>query len=159
MMIHEETTEFSWDTLEYEHREKSADWFWALGILVVVGAAIAFISKNLLFGFLILLGGFMIGLFANKKNNPISVEISAHGITVNKNNMLFSSISAFWLYRNPFGIRKLVLKTNQNLTPIISIPLPDDINAVELRDFLIKNIPEQELKESFIDLMSEKLGF
>lgn len=158
-MIHQETLEFSWNTFEYEHREKSTDWFWALGILVVLSAALAFISKNLLFGFLILMGGFMIGLFANKKNEPITVEISALGVTLNGQVINFSDIKAFWLYRNPFGVRKLIMKTNRNLTPTLSLPIPDDIRAADLREFLLKNIPEKELKESFIDLVSERIGF
>jgi hypothetical protein len=158
-MIHEETTEFSWDTLQYEHREKSTDWYWALGILVVLTAAIAFISKNLLFGFLILMGGFMIGIFANKKNDPITIEISSRGMIINNHVINFSDISAFWLYKNAVGIRKLIIKTNRNLSPIISLPIPDDMRAADLREFLLEYIPEQELKESFVDLLSEKIGF
>ncbi len=158
-MIHEETIEFSWSTLQYEHRVKSTDWYWALGILVVLGAAIAFISKNLLFGFLILMGGFMIGLFANKKNDPMSVEVSERGVIINDLIINFSDISGFWLYKNISGIRKLILKTNRNMASVISLPIPDDMRAADLRDFLLKHIPEKELKESFVDLLSEKIGF
>lgn len=158
-MIHDETIEFSWDTYEYEHREKSKDWYWALGILVVLGAAIAFISKNLLFGFLILMGGFMIGVFAGKENPPVSIEISRRGVIINGQVVNFSQITSFWLYRNPFGVRKLILKTNRNFSPMVSIPIPDDMPAVDLRDFLIEFVPEQELQESFVDLLSEKIGF
>lgn len=158
-MIHDETIEFSWDTYEYEHREKSKDWYWALGILVVIGAAIAFITKNLLFGFLILMGGFMIGLFAGKKNQPLSIEISKRGVTINGQLIDFSQINGFWLYRNPFGIRKLILKTMRNFSPMVSLPIPDDMRATELRDFLLTYVSEQELQESFVDLMSEKIGF
>ncbi len=158
-MIHDETIEFSWDTDEYEHREKSTDWYWALGILVVVIAFIAFVTQNLLFGFLVLMGGFMIGLFASKKNNPISIEISTHGVIINNDFIDFSQIKGFWLYRNPFGIRKLILKTTRNISPIIPIPLPDDLRAADLHTFLIKYVPEQELQESFVDLLSEKIGF
>lgn len=159
MSIHEETIEFSWTTYEYEHREKSTDWYWALGILVVVTAAISFINKNLLFGFLILMGGFMIGLFANKKNNPVSVEVSVRGININETALNFSDIVAFWMYRNPLGIRKLILKTNKAMIPMVSIPLSEDMRAAELREFLLTKITEKELKESFIDLVSERIGF
>lgn len=159
MSIHEETIEFSWTTYEYEHREKSTDWYWALGILVVVTAAISFISKNLLFGFLILMGGFMVGLFANKKNDPISVEISARGVNVNGTALNFNDIIAFWMYRSPIGVRKLILKTNKTMAPMLSIPLPEDMRAAELREFLLTKITEQELKESFVDLVSERIGF
>lgn len=158
-MIHQETIEFSWDTLEYEHREKSTDWYWALGILVIISATIAFINKNLLFGFLILMGGFMIGIFAGKKNDPISIEISTRGIVINGKEIKFSDISAFWMYRNPFGVRKLIFKTNQNIAPMISLPIPEDMRATDIRNFLLKHVTEKELKESFVDLLSERIGF
>ena len=158
-MIHEETTEFSWNTIEYEHRPKSTDWYWALGILVVVGAIIAFISRNFLFGFLILMGGFLLGIFAGKPNDPLSIEVSAHGIVINGKQLYFKNISAFWIYRNPFGVRKLIFKTNKNMNPMMSLPISEDIKASELRDFLLKYIPEEELQESFTDLFLEKIGF
>lgn len=158
-MIHEETTEFSWDTVEYEHRDKSADWYWALGILTVVGSAIAFLTKNLLFGFLILFGGLLVGIFASKKPDPLSIEISTHGIVINGKLFYFKDITGFWMYRNMFGVRKLVLKTKRNFAPIISIPIPDDVRAVELRTFLLKFMPETEIQESFTDLFLEKIGF
>ena len=158
-MLHEETIEFSWNTYEYEHREKSSDWYWALGILVVIGAAIAFISKNLLFGFLILMGGLMLGLFAGKKNDPLEIEVSQRGVGINGETIDFSSIASFWMYRTPHGVRKLILKTNRNLIPVVVIPLPEEMKATDLRDFLMKYIPEQELRESFIDLLLERIGF
>lgn len=158
-MIHEETTEFSWDTAPYEHREKSTDWYWALGILVVVGAAIAFLNKNLLFGFLIIFGGLMIGHFASKKPEMISVEISMRGVAINGSLIGFNAVTAFWMYRNPFGVRKLILKTTRNFSPIISIPIPDDVRATDLREFLITQIPEVEIQESFADLFMERIGF
>lgn len=158
-MIHEETTEFSWDTLEYEHREKSTDWYWALGILVVIGAVIAFITKNFLFGVLLLIGGFLLGLFAGKKNPPISVEISQQGILINNDLIGFNTINAFWIYRNAFGTRKLILKTTRNFAPIVSVPIPDDVRATELRTFLLEIIPEIEMTEAAIDLIMERIGF
>jgi hypothetical protein len=158
-MIHNETTEFSWDTMEYEHRDKSTDWYWALGILTVVGSAIAFLTKNILFGFLILFGGFLVGIFASKKPDPISIEISTHGIEVNKKLFYFKDIAGFWIYRNMFGVRKLILKTARNFAPMVSIPIPEDVRASELRLFLLDFLTETELQESFTDLFLEKIGF
>ena len=158
-MIHTETTEFSWDTIAYEHREKTTDWYWALGILSVVGSGIAFLNRNFLFGFLILFGGFLVGMFASRKPDDLSVEISTHGVMINNQMMYFKDIAGFWMHRNMFGVRKLIFKTNRNFTPIISVPLPDDLRARDLQEFLIEFIPEIELQESFTDLLLERIGF
>jgi hypothetical protein len=158
-MIHAKTIEFSWHTLAYEHRPKSVDWYWALGIISVVGSGVAFLQRNFLFGFLILFGGFLVALFASKKPNELSVEISVHGVNVNNDLIYFKNISGFWMYENMFGVPKLVLKTNRNLHPMTSLPIPEDIDIHGLRNFLMQHIPETELQESFTDLLLEKIGF
>jgi hypothetical protein len=158
-MLHQDTTEFSWKMHAYEHREKSTDWYWALGIIVVVGSAIGFITGNLLFGFLILLGGILVGLLASKKQDPLSIAISVTGFSVNGSFINFQDTVAFWMYRNPFGTKKLLFKTRKNFNTLISIPISDDVTASELREFLLQYVPEQELQESFTDLLLERIGF
>jgi hypothetical protein len=158
-MNHDDVIEFSWTTHEYEHRKKSTDWYWALGIIVIVGSVLAFITGNFLFGFLVLLGGFMVGIFATKKLDPVQVVITKGEIIINKLTIPFSSITGFWMYRNPFGTKKLLFKTTKNFHSTISIPIDEDVSTDELHTFLINYFEEQEIKESFTDIISERIGF
>lgn len=158
-MKNDNTIEFSWTTQEYEHRKKSTDWYWALGLVIILGSVLAFISGNFLLGFLILLGGFMIGIFATKKPDPVQVTITTETITANNLVIPFSKVTAFWMYRNPFGTKKLILKTSKNLNNTISIPIDEDVSTNELHTFLSQYFQEQELKETFTDIISERIGF
>lgn len=154
-----EVIEFSWTTTEYEHRKKSADWYWALGLIIITGSVISFIRGNLLFGFFIILGGILIGILSTKKPDPVSVEITDEIISINKLIIKFTEIESFWMYRNPFGTRKLIFKTRKNFNTIISIPISEDISTSELRSFLSEKLEEKELKETFTDLLLERIGF
>ncbi len=158
-MFPPELIEFSWTAQEYEHRKKSTDWYWALGIIIIAGSVIAFIKGNFLFGFFILLGGFLIGILATKKPDAIAVEITDEAFSINKLLVKFTDVEAFWMYRNPFGTRKLILKTKKNFNTIISIPINEDIATAELRSFLSEKIPEKELQETFTDILLERIGF
>jgi uncharacterized membrane protein YwaF len=158
-MNYDDVIEFSWTTKEYEHRKKSTDWYWALGIITIVGSAIAFFTSNLLLGFLIFLGGFMIGIFATKKPDSVQVVITKGEFIVNKMTIPFTSIISFWMYRNPFGTKKLILKTRKNFNTIVSIPVDEDVSANELHTFLSQYFEEQELEETFTDIISERIGF
>lgn len=158
-MFPPETIEFSWSVAEYEHRKKSTDWYWALGIIIIAGTVIAFIRGNFLFGFFILLGGFLIGILATKKPDIITVEITDEAFSVNKLIIKFTEIEAFWMYRNPFGTRKLILKTKKNFNTVVSLPISEDISISELRSFLSEKIQEKELQETFTDILLERIGF
>jgi len=47
-----------WDAHEYEHRERSPDWFWAVGIISVSVAVAAVIFGNIIFGILVIIAAF-----------------------------------------------------------------------------------------------------
>jgi len=68
-----------WQGYEYDHQEKTSDWFWVLGIVALSSAATAIIFKNILFALLILIGAFTVALFAAKKPNLTHFEINRRG--------------------------------------------------------------------------------
>ena len=51
----------SWEVPAYEHRPKTSDWYWALGIIAVSGSVAAFFLGNFLFGVLILVVAYTMG--------------------------------------------------------------------------------------------------
>ena len=55
-----------WSALEYEEKDRSSDWFLALGIIVVCSSVAAFIFENYFFAALLLLSGVLLGFFAIK---------------------------------------------------------------------------------------------
>ncbi|MBP7831690.1 MAG: hypothetical protein KA028_01585, partial [Candidatus Pacebacteria bacterium] len=64
--------ELTW-IMPASHKERSVDWFWAIGIITLVGAGTAFFVNNALFGIFILLGGGL--LFYTNLNKPNDTSI------------------------------------------------------------------------------------
>jgi hypothetical protein len=146
-----------WTALEYEEKERSKDWFWALGIIVVTAGAAAIIFGNYFFAALIVLSGVMLGFFAIKKPGTVAYELNDKGLKAGTRLFPYENIKSFWLQKE---IRPtLFIKSERFFMPIIPIPI-DDSMTEHVRDlFLSKNIPEEEMREHISDKIMEGLGF
>lgn len=158
MIIHEKTKLFEWDATEVEHREKSTDWYWGLGVGVLAGVVLSIIAANYLLAILLAVGGIMLGLYGNDRPHPVHVEISERGVALNKNLYLFSTMKSFWMYRDHHGRERLVLVTGRPVMPTHILSFADGIDPVAVRIFLLKHLPEKETKQSIVDMIAEMIG-
>lgn len=157
-MIHDLTKKYEWDGVEFEHVEKTVDWYWGLGIIIVTGCVIAIISKNYLLTVLLVLGGSMLVFYANDKAEPVHVELSDRGIKINKDLFTYTSIKSFWMYQDHHDRNRIVIVTGGKIMPKRIITLPETIPAKEIHDFLSQYIDEIEAKPSSIDILADSLG-
>src|SRR3989344_2554918 len=74
-----------WEAAEHKHKERSVDWFWTVGIVVVAGAITAIILENFLFAIVILLAGFAITLFNARRPVVHEFELSQRGLRIRSN--------------------------------------------------------------------------
>ncbi len=146
-----------WSAPEYHHYQRSVDWFWAVGIITICIAVLAFIFDNALFGILILLSAGILIFYAIRAPQDINYEINQRGIIVGKDLHPYLTIESFWL-ETRHGEPKIILKSKKAVLPYIIIPVheesADDIATV-LRDFL----EEKELAEPASHKVMEYLGF
>ena len=146
-----------WSALEYEERERSNDWFWGLGVIVVAVAITSIIYSNYFFAVLVILGGAMLGFFAVKKPAVILYELNDKGLQAGTRLFPYENISAFWVRKelNP----SLFIKAERFFMPILSVPIHED-SATQIREvFLAKNIAEVEMKEPTSERIIDSLGF
>lgn len=144
---------FSWEAPEYEYREKSTDWFWAFGIFAVSAAVAAFIVSNILFGVLILIGAFVLSIFAARKPEIIHFEINEKGIVIDKIIYPYKNLESFTVNE---GV--LLVKTKKKLMQLLIIPLR--VSNEQVHDFLLENIKEDEdLEIPFSQTIMEAIGF
>jgi len=158
-MIHTETLAFAWEVLEFEEKTKRKDWYWLVGIVGVVLIVIAILLQNYLFGFLILLAAFMMVVMSNKKPELMSIEVSEQGININGEMHKYEEVFAFWIDRDKNGQPRLLLLSNQRITPLIALKIHEDIDPLDLRDYLIEFIEEQEMQRSVTDRVIDAIGF
>lgn len=148
-----------WQSYEFDYKEKTADWFWAVGIITLSLVAIAIIYSNPLFAIFMLIAGFTI--FANAKKSPrlINFEISTKGVKIDDTLYPYTNLKSFWVEDNGFTAPSLILHTEKFITPIIVVPIDTNlINHDELRHFLLKYATEEKLHQPFSHRVTEFLG-
>lgn len=159
-----------WSALEYEEKEQSPDWFWALGVIVVTSCATAIIYGNYFFAVLLLLGGVLLGFFARKKPDIVSYELNEKGLKIRDRLYPYENIKSFWVQRahlqrtdipNVEIMVKptLFFKSERFFMPIISVPIESNFTD-EIRSIMIlKKVEEEEMKDHPSLKIMEYLGF
>lgn len=156
-----------WSALEYEEHDRSPDWFWALGIIVVTSSIASIIFENYFFAVLLLLSGVLLGFFATKKPEMVTYELDEKGFKIHNQIYPYENIKSFYVQldntndaNNPAYLKPLFfIHTERAFMPIITIPineaLANDIHSV----MTTKNIKEEEMKEHASEKIMEALGF
>jgi hypothetical protein len=146
-----------WEALEYEEKERSNDWFWALGVIMLASIIASIIYKNYFFAILILLGGTMFFYFALKKPEHIEYELGDKGLRIHN---FFLGYEKFISFHVQVGIKPMLLfKAKRFFSPITSIPIKEE-DAMQIKKILSeKNIPEEEMEEHTYEKVMNSLGF
>ena len=157
-MQNQKDPRISWQIEEYSHREKTPDWYWALGIIAIAGAVTAILCHDVLFAIIIIIGAVSTGYYAAREPDVINVSIDEEGITVKGYVYQYEKIKGFAVEEHTMG-NKLLVETNRTVIPQISIPLPDEIEPEALRELLKTKIKEKNLTEPVGHRIMEHMGF
>lgn len=158
-MVHNLTKTYKWTFREYDHEEKSTKWMAAFLVAILAGSLIAILLSNNLLAGIIIIGGTLLFYLSRREPDEVTLEISERGIKQNEQLYPYEQIEAFWITDSePTKQTHLLLLTNRNLFPLLSVPLPDGIDVINLRKFLQNFIEEQELKEPWIYDLVDHLG-
>jgi len=158
-MLHSETIAFAWETDEFEFKEKRKDWYWIVGAVGVILIIIAIIMHNYLFAFLIGIGGFLMITLASKQPLSMPVIVSEKGVQIYDDMYNYESLFGFWITTNKKGEPVLLLLSDKRISPIVSIIIDDEIDPMDVREYLLQFIEEQEMKESLTDRIIDRIGF
>lgn len=153
----EEEQSISWDVLTHVHRERTNDWYWALGLIAVVAAGLSIWLGNLLFGILILLCAGSIGALAMRGPREHTVEINARGVSVDGTLYPYRSIKSFWVDANP-EYPRLFLTTAGIIMPHIALPLDDEHHAQLVHSYLTERLEEVEQEPHLGEYVAHLLG-
>jgi hypothetical protein len=146
-----------WQAPEYQHYQRSTDWFWAVGIIAISISILAFFFHNALFGILILLAAAILVFYTVREPENVDYEINKRGIMVNKDLHPYLTLEAFWIETRT-GEPKIILHSKKALMPYIIIPLHND-DVDEVADVLREFLEEKELAEPTSHKIMEYLGF
>lgn len=152
-----------WSALEYEEKERSQDWFWALGIIVATLSIASIIFENYFFATLLIIGGLLLGWFAIKKPDTVVYELNNKGLKIRDRLYPYESIKAFWIqvdFTPDSNVRPMFfIHSERVFMPVLSIPIDKDI-AEDIHSIMSeKEIAEVEMKEHPSEKIMEVLGF
>lgn len=150
-----------WSAPEYEDKNRSSDWFWAVGIIFITASLTSIIYGNYFFGILLILSGLLIGFFAIKKPDMISYELNDVGLEINNNLYPYEAIKSFWVQiEEPDTGNKAILfvKSQRFFMPVITIPIEDSMADYIHSAFELKNVLEERMTEPPTHKIMEGLG-
>jgi hypothetical protein len=146
-----------WEVLTHVHRDRTNDWYWALGLIAVVAAALSIWLGNLLFGILIILCAGSVGALAARGPREHSVEIDPRGLSIDGTLYPYRSIKSFWVDANP-EYPRLFITTRGIMTPQMALPLDSEEHAQVVHAYLINHLEEVEQEPHLGEHVAAILG-
>jgi len=143
-----------WQAREFEQPQRSRKWhlFAALFLVLVISFAVYMDAMVMAITFILI--GIVGYIYMGKEPRVLDFMITHEGILTGKELYRFKTIESFWIFYEE-DLRVISIHTDGYLTPYVHIPLNDQ-DPVEIRDILIKYIPEVEQEWTLFDRL-EKL--
>ena len=104
---------FEWEGKEYEFREKSADWYWALGIIAAAAAIASLLFGNVLLAILIIVAAAALAITAAKRTHVHRFAVTEQGLLIGERLYPFDTMLHFSVLEYP----------DHDLPPALSIPM------------------------------------
>ena len=152
----EQEPQISWVAHEHVHLKRSADWYWAVGLLSFAIALASFIFDNVLFGALILISAFTLMLHAARGPQLYKYEVTSRGIVAHTSLYPYETIQSFWIHEE-YHPKRLVIKSKRTVLPHITIPL-GEMEPSEVRQLLRPKLKEERHDPSLSEVISDYLN-
>lgn len=127
-------------------------------VLFLIAALIQIFQGNVITTVFFALLGAVLLLNTKKRSETGSFEVGPLGVKVERRLYGFREIKSFWIeYEPTLGIKELSLQLKKWYMPYIKIPIGDQ-NPVQIRSALLEFLPEVEHQDTFVEILSRKLG-
>ena len=147
---------FQWEFQEYEQYARGFKWYLWMSIIATLLSLFAVLSGNYLFALIVVL--FVIILLLQNMQKPLGVffAITDLGIILGDKFFSFKELDKFWILYNPPLLKSLYFAPKTLIRHRLSIPLSDDFDPNEIREYLAQFLMEDLEEEE--EPLSEKLS-
>lgn len=151
---------FEWEGREYDRSLKSADWYWALGIIAVSGVVASALFGNYLLALLIIIAAAALALHAAKEPPLHRFRLVEQGVVIGNELHPFENMISFSILEDVDGTLPPILsiKNESWFSPHLVIPL-SGVDADAVYEYFLQHVDEAEHKHSVSDLVAAWLGF
>ncbi len=148
----------AWEAPEYERFPKGRLWFLMLGLITLALAAVAFYYSNYFFILFIVVAGMLVGWFGVREPKKMHFAVTSEGVRFENRIYLFDDLKSFWIFNEPPLFKELSVESKKMFIPYLRAPL-GNADPDKIREALIKFLPEEKQKESFITIISHLARF
>lgn len=147
----------SWQTHEFEKKERHRDWPWYAGLFFILAAVTAFFFGNIFFGIFLILAGALMVFQVHQEPTHLTISLFTDALEINTHAIPYAQIEQFWLDETGKA-DKLLLRVRRVVMPLTVLPL-EGVSADAVRGVLTGKIPEVKLRESTSIHLFDRLGF
>lgn len=149
-----------WEGREYDHNPKSADWYWALGIIAAATAIASILFSNYLLAFLVVAAAVAIALHAAKQPPLHRFRLVEQGLVIGDEMHPFEKMISFSVLEDVEDELPplLSIKTEAWFSPHLVIPL-EGVDADVVYEYFLQHVDEGEHTHTLSDLVAAWLGF
>lgn len=148
----------SWKAFEYLKKEKTTDWYWAVIIIALSIAVIAYMLEDGFFSILIVIATITLLMFSMRDPQILDISIDQRGLIIGKDMYPFATLECFWVDISDEHSHKVLFRSKKVFMPLTVVPL-DEYHHLDIRDFLLQYLPEKEMHEPTSQKIMERLGF
>jgi len=154
------TVIFEWEGREYEHNPKSADWYWALGIVALATIVASILFANYLLAILIVIAAVTIALHGTKHPPLHTFRVVEHGLIIGDELHPYDNMISFSVLEDIHNELPplLSIKNESWLSPHLMIPL-EGVDADAVYEHFLHHVDEGKHEHSITDLVAAWLGF
>lgn len=145
-----------WSAAEYEMRERSPYWFFAVSGISLAFILFGIFTRNYFFIAFIALACIVTFLYTKKAPQMIRCAVTRDGIFINHRRHEFSRLKSFCIFERP-DFHALSLETDKALSPFLHVPL-GHIDIQKLKNVLSQYLPEEDHKEFISDQIARNIG-
>lgn len=143
-----------WRAREFEQPQRSRRWHLFAALFLVLIISFAVYIDAMVMAIVFILIGIVGYIYMGKESRVLDFIITYDGILAGKDFYRFKNLESFWIFYEE-DLKVISIHTDGYLTPHVHIPLSDQ-DPVEIRDILIKYLPEVEQEWTIFDRL-EKL--
>ncbi len=152
--------EISWEAPEFNEVERGIGWYFLIGIISLALFLFGWFTKNFFFMVFVIIAAVLLIALGRRKPERITFTLHENGIRVGnvKTPYPYSSFRGFAIVEHEHGNNVLILRQKSFPNQYLKIPLPK-IMTLKVRNFLKEKLTENSYEESFMDILSDRMGF
>lgn len=145
----------AWEVPEFTKHDRSARWYVIAGVIALFLIVYALFTANFLFAIIVVMGGIIMFLTAQRDPEMVPFAITAGGIVIGEHFHPYYEFKNFAIIYEPPNVKRLYITSERRARPTFKISLEDmDPNLV--REVMITFLPEdlERVEESLTESLA-----